>query len=723
MKKTIIFLFSLLVTLGAYADDGHMLWLNQRTTRIFTNVKLNGEESPTTSIARQELQQLWNGPEVVLTIDTAANLGDGFRIKAGDTPQIVASTDQGLLYGTYALLRHQALGMPVADTEERPAVGMRMLNHWDNLDGSVERGYAGKSIWKWEEIKDGKMSDSLHDRLTIYARANASIGINATVLNNVNASPRMLTNEYLQKVKVIADFLRPYGIRVYLSANFGSPKALKATKTADPKNKKVQQWWIAKAKEIYMLIPDFGGFLVKANSEGQPGPGDYKRTHAEGANMLAEALKPYGGQVIWRSFVYGANHKGEDRVMQAVSEFAHLDGQFAPNVMLQSKNGPLDFQPREPYAPIFDNIKKTPQMAELQITQEYLGQSIHLTYLAPMWKELFSFVDPAKLQGIAGVANTGDDANWCGHPFSQANWYAFGRLAWNPSLSSEEIAREWLIQTFHTQEAAFLDPVERIMMESREACVNYMMPLGLHHIFKFDHHYGPEPDGFKAEYPLEWCPVYYHQADAEGIGFDRTKATGTGATQQYRAPFAALYEDVKTCPEEYLLWFHHLPWNYRMKSGHTLWEEINNKYTAGVAQVEAWRYLWTSSTKQYIDPYLWQHVDQLLLEQLENAREWRKACLNYFGGFAKEQALIGMGRADKPEFDILPGAKNVPMAGSVEWNEMLDQIDRECDEETKEYEGMMGRCYTIWNLKKEKLEKKGILWRNPKELNPEIMFD
>ena len=482
--------------------------------------------------------------------------------------------------------------------------------------------------------KGGSISKSLHNRLVTYARANASLGINGSVLNNVNASPKMMTAEYINKVKVIANILRPYGIRVYLSINFASPMALGYTKTADPLDKKVQLWWKKKAKEIYAAIPDFGGFLVKANSEGQPGPGDYHRTHAEGANMLADAVKPYGGIIMWRSFVYGANHKGEDRVKQAVSEFKGMDGKFRDNVILQSKNGPLDFQPREPYAPIFDNIKQTPQIAELQITQEYLGQSKHLTYLAPMWKEFFGFVNPSKLVGISGVANIGDDANWCGHPFSQANWYAFGRLAWNPSLTAEEIAHEWLVQTYENQDEKFTKPVEMMMMTSREACVNYMMPLGLHHIFKFDHHYGPEPDGFIASYPLEWCPVYYHKADAKGIGFDRS-SKGTDAVGQYPEPYRSQYDNIETCPEEYLLWFHHVAWDYKMKSGSTLWQELCMKYNMGVAMVEVYRDFWHTSTKQYMKGHEqeWQHTDSLLNVQLENAKEWRNTCLKYFQNY------------------------------------------------------------------------------------------
>jgi alpha-glucuronidase len=450
------------------------------------------------------------------------------------------------------------------------------------------------------------------------------------VLNNVNASPRVLSAPYINKVKEIADILRPYGIRVYLSVNFASPMALGKLKTADPLNPRVKAWWKAKAREIYKLIPDFGGFLVKANSEGQPGPFDYNRTHADGANMLADALQPFGGIVMWRSFVYGAKHKGEDRVKQAVSEFRELDGKFRPNVILQSKNGPLDFQPREPYAPIFDNMKQTQQMAELQITQEYLGQSRHLVYLAPMWREFFGFVSPERLVGIAGVANIGLDRNWCGHHFSQANWYAFGRLAWNPFLKSEEIAQEWLTQTF----AKPCPQLLTMMLRSREACVDYMMPLGLHHIFKFDHHYGPEPDGFIASYPIEWCPVYYHKADTKGIGFDRTH-TGSDATSQYREPFCSLYDDLNTCPERYLLWFHHVPWNYRMKDGNTLWEDLQMHYNRGVSEVEDFCRIW-QQVKPEIDEQRWQEVDKRLQHQLENAREWRKVCLDYFRTFAEK---------------------------------------------------------------------------------------
>lgn len=663
MKKYLILLFTVLTSLHVSAQsDGSQLWLGKQYTNSCQVISQLPNDA-TAKIAKQELENNWRGKNVELKIDKSLNLGEGYNIYARPAQQgdnilyeatITASNPIGLLYGAYELIRlqntdayntgsgNQQNFSKAIDETEKPQVGLRILNHWDNLDGSIERGYAGKSIFKWEEIKLGKngkggsISKSLHDRLITYARANASLGINGSVLNNVNASPKMMTAEYINKVKVIANILRPYGIRVYLSINFASPMALGYTKTADPLDKKVQQWWQKKAKEIYATIPDFGGFLVKANSEGQPGPGDYHRTHADGANMLADAVKPYGGIIMWRSFVYGANHKGEDRVKQAVSEFKGMDGKFRDNVILQSKNGPLDFQPREPYAPIFDNIKQTPQIAELQITQEYLGQSKHLTYLAPMWKEFFGFVNPDRLVGISGVANIGDDANWCGHPFSQANWYAFGRLAWNPSLTAEEIAHEWLVQTYENLDERFTKPVEMMMMTSREACVNYMMPLGLHHIFKFDHHYGPEPDGFIASYPLEWCPVYYHKADAQGIGFDRS-SKGTDAVGQYPEPYRSLYDNIETCPEEYLLWFHHVPWTYKMKSGSTLWQELCMKYNMGVAMVEVYRDFWHTSAKQYMKGHEqeWQHTDSLLNVQLENAKEWRNTCLKYFQTFSK----------------------------------------------------------------------------------------
>ena len=643
----IIPLLFLLLTTMVWAEDGSRLWLRS--------------PMPT---------------DITLRIDNTMPDDDGYRIE-GKT--VTARTQLGLLYGKYALLRGE-------QGESHPFFKLRILNHWDNLDGSVERGYAGPSIFWNEELRMKNEESPVNSQLspvnsqlspvtsqlspvnchliTHYAEACASIGINGTVLNNVNASPKILTPIYINKVKEIADILRPWGIRVYLSVNFGSPKALGEVKTADPLNRQVRRWWKKKVKEIYKAIPDFGGFLVKANSEGQPGPFDYGRSHADGANMLADALKPYGGIVMWRSFVYGAKHQGEDRVKQAVSEFAELDGQFRDNVILQSKNGPLDFQPREPYAPIFDQMKHTKQMAELQITQEYLGQSKHLVYLAPMWEEFFSFVQPSLLVGIAGVANIGLDTNWCGHHFSQANWYAFGRLAWNPTLTSEQIAKEWLNATFtshlstvnsqlstvnsqlspvtsqlspvnsqlspvNSQLSTVNSQLSTIMLRSREACVDYMMPLGLHHIFKFDHHMGPEPDGFKADYPIEWCPVYYHRATKDSIGVDRS-STGTNATGQYREPYRTLYDKIETCPEEYLLWFHRVPWTHRMRSGRTLWEELQWHYNKGVAEVDDFVNIWQQA-KPYIDEQRWQEVDERLRFQQQDARNWRDVCLKYFG--------------------------------------------------------------------------------------------
>ena len=624
MMKILCLSLALAGCLQVKAEDGSRLWLRYdtvNTCRVVAN-----RQSPTIDIAVRELTAFYSGRHVTMVMNDslAQPLVEGGFIIRNDT--ITASSDIGLLYGAYELLRQQKTESPLLrkGLRSEPYYQIRLLNHWDNLDGSIERGYAGRSIF-W-----GHPSEAV---LQAYARANASIGINGTVLNNVNASPKILTKPCLQEVTRIADILRPYGIRVYLSINFASPMALKATKTADPLDASVRKWWQKKADEIYRLIPDFGGFLVKANSEGQPGPFDYNRTHADGANMLADALKPHGGIVMWRCFVYGARHKGEDRVKQAVSEFLPLDGQFRDNVILQTKNGPLDFQPREPYSPIFDQIRQTPNMVELQITQEYLGQSRHLVYLAPMWREFFLFVHPSKLRGVAGVANIGDDTNWCGHHFSQANWYAFGRLAWNPFMRTEAISREWLTQTFFSDNK-FLMAMQQVMAESREACVNYMMPLGLHHIFRFDHHYGPEPDGFKADYPLEWCPVYYHQADSAGIGFDRS-STGTNATSQYAPPLNAIYDNVETCPEMYLLWFHHVPWDYRMNSGLTLWQELQAKYNSGVRDVERFCMIWDNMKPCFKDDMQrWSEVRKRLALQLDNAREWRDVCLKYFGSFA-----------------------------------------------------------------------------------------
>lgn len=607
---------------AARANDGSSLWLPREKNEV-ASALVRGPQGT----ALDELKTYYKGQMPVrMKLEKNALQGDAYRIVVTTRQiELTASTSNGLLYAAFDLLRMQQLG-DIRSKEEHPAFDLRLINHWDNLDGSVERGYAGKSI----------LYPALSDRMADYARANASLGINGIVINNVNASPKMLSDEWLEKVCVINSYLERYGIRTYLSINFASPMALGGLPTADPLDPQVRQWWREKVDAIYRLMPNFGGFLVKANSEGQPGPGDYQRSHADGANMLAEALQPHGGIVMWRCFVYGANHKGEDRVKQAVSEFQPLDGQFLPNVILQTKNGPLDFQPREPYSPVFDQITKTPNMVELQITQEYLGQSRHLVYLAPMWKEFFSFVSPQRLRGIAGVANVGLDDNWCGHHFSQANWYAFGRLAWNPGLSAEAIAREWLKLTF-TQDEAFVNPMTEVMMASREACVDYMMPLGLHHIFQFDHHYGPDPGGFKPDYPLEWCPVYYHQADSLGVGFNRS-STGTNATSQYREPYRSQYDDLSTCPENLLLWFHHVPWGYKMKSGRTLWEELCAHYDRGVAEVDRFHEVWQQMRPLVLladkdDSRRWQEVEDRLQHQQQNAREWRQTCIDYFRSF------------------------------------------------------------------------------------------
>lgn len=635
LRLLLAFLLVAPVCRSARADNGERLWLPTDSNRQAASVRLRCPKSPIARNAAAELARHWHGAPVVLTLDPSMPATDGFAWTSGEGGlELRAHREAGLLYGAFALLRWQATGDTAASAvptaySSQPAFDLRMLNHWDNPDLSVERGYAGQSIWKWDEI-DGRrqrLSERLRRRLTIYARANASVGINAVVLNNVNAKPEMLSPLYIAKVKALAALLRTYGIRTFLSVNFASPMALGGLPTADPLDPRVAAWWQAKADELYKAIPDFGGFLVKANSEGQPGPGDYGRSHAEGANMLARALQPHGGMVVWRCFVYGANHKGEDRVKQAVSEFQPLDGQFLPNVMLQTKNGPLDFQPREPYSPVFDQITRTPNMVELQITQEYLGQSRHLVYLAPMWKEFFRYVSPDRLSGIAGVANTGDDTNWCGHPFSQANWYAFGRLAWQPSLSAADIAREWLCQTF-TSDPRFLQPVADMMLASREACVDYMMPLGLHHIFKFDHHYGPEPDGFKADYPLEWCPVYYHKADSLGIGFDRS-SRGTNAVAQYREPYRSLFDNLDTCPDEFLLWFHHVGWSHTLHNGLTLWDELCRRYQRGVNEVERFQHVW-QQMRPYVDAERHAEVSRRLDIQLRDAREWRDVCLDYF---------------------------------------------------------------------------------------------
>lgn len=618
------------------AENGSRLWLRQSGGAGASVEVLSRHASATLNIAAEELRQSWRGNPVILAIEKDKALAaDGFKIVCSEGKiRVISPTGTGLLYAAYHLLRLQESGQAIASTTENPAYMLRILNHWDNTDRTVERGYAGESLWDWEKLPH-TLSESYKD----YARANASIGINGTVLNNVNASPEILSAEYLNKVKALADVFRPYGIRVYLSVNFASPMVLDSLPTADPLDKRVIRWWKKKAGEIYGLIPDFGGFLVKANSEGQPGPCDFGRTHADGANMLADALKPHKGVVMWRAFVYSPSDA--DRAKQAYLEFKPLDGNFRSNVIVQVKNGPVDFQPREPYSPLFGAMRHTPLMVEFQITQEYLGHSNHLVYLAPMWKEFFGLVPPSTLKAVAGVSNIGSDANWCGHPFAQANWYAFGRLAWNPSLSSEAIADEWLRQTF-SKEKEFVEPIGRLMLRSHEAAVDYMMPLGLHHIFAWGHHYGPEPWCNVPGARPDWMPSYYHRAGANGIGFDRSH-TGSHATAQYPDSLCRLYDDPSTCPEQYLLWFHHLPWNHRMKSGRTLWDELCHRYDSGVQQVREFQKTW-DRVESLIDAERFRDVQSRLKTQLRDAVWWKDACLLYFQEFSKLPIPYGIER-------------------------------------------------------------------------------
>ena len=671
---TFVLFFSLF---SVYAEDGSALWLRYSTGA--KAIIMNKKQSPTLNIAVSELRNFWQGG-IPITLEIQKNkelraLGnDGYIIRAskdGNHLTITSSGEQGILYGTYHLLRLQATGQLSESTlkslnvSEKPDYRIRVLNHWDNLDGTIERGYAGHSLWKWDELPS-----VVSPRYEAYARANASIGINATVINNVNASPKILSDDYLQKVKVLADIFRPYGLKIYLSINFSSPAALGGLSTSDPLDKEVIAWWKKKAKDIYSLIPDFGGFLVKANSEGQPGPCDYGRTHAEGANMLADVLKPYCGIVMWRAFVYSPTDS--DRAKQAYLEFEPLDGKFRDNVIVQIKNGPIDFQPREPFSPLFGAMKKTPVMPEFQITQEYLGFSNHLVFLAPMWKECLdsdTYVQGAgstiarvtdgslfshSLTAIAGVTNIGDDINWCGHPFAQANWYAFGRLAWKHSLSSEQIGEEWLRQTFlplalqpYNDSVNEISSKERqqlhsqlsllnsqLLQESREAVVDYMMPLGLHHIFAWGHHYGPEPWCYIPGARPDWMPSYYHRADDGGIGFDRS-SKGSNATAQYHSPLCEQLDNVDTCPENLLLWFHHVPWNHRMKSGRTLWAELCYAYDRGVQETRNFQKLWAPMEK-YIDPERFRDIQHRLKIQTRDAVWWKDACLLYFQQFSKQ---------------------------------------------------------------------------------------
>lgn len=670
-------------TLGAgpaHAEDGYDLWLRYHPLpaaqmdayRAHATQLVAPSSSPTQQVTRQELQRGLDGllGRVTPLSDTATSDGaiiigtpassrliaalkldmktlghDGYLIRnatvAGHAVTVVAANDDaGALYGAFHLLRLVQTQQPLdpVDVREAPKLQLRVLDHWDNLNGHVERGYAGNSLWDWQTLPDW-----LDPRYTDYARANASIGINGTVLNNVNAQAAILTPLYLDKVKALAGVFRPYGIRVYLSVKFSAPIEIGGLKTADPLDPQVQRWWHDKADEIYRLIPDFGGFLVKANSEGQPGPQDYHRTHADGANMLADALAPHGGVVMWRAFVYSQDNT-DDRAKQAYTEFKPLDGKFRANVLLQVKNGPIDFQPREPFNPLFGAMPKTPLMMEFQITKEYLGFATHLVYLGPLFEEALKADTMAKgkgstvarvidgqldhhaLTGIAGVANIGTDRDWSGSDFNQANWYAYGRLAWNPDASSRDIATDWVRMTFSNDDA-FVKPVVDMMMTSREAVVDYMTPLGLHHLMGHGHHYGPEP--WDASGPrADWTPVYYHRADHDGIGFDRS-SSGSNAVAQYAPPVAAAFNDVRRTPETLLLWFHHLPWTYRMASGQTLWDALVEHYTRGVDDVAQMRATWARLDGD-IDAARYRKAAAFLAIQQKEAQWWRDASIAYF---------------------------------------------------------------------------------------------
>ena len=640
MKK--ILLTSLLLSaVGVMnADNGHELWLKQLTGQK-AEVIVKTQSSPSIDIASQELKNGWKGGAVTLSkIASDDTASESFMIEIkGGKPTIAAKSDMGLLYGAYHLLRLQNTGANVQDTilAEAPCFDLRILNHWDNLDASCERGYAGKSIF-WDEY------DNQPQRIKEYARANASIGINATVIDNVNASVKILNTDYLQKIKGFADIMRPYGVKIYLAVNFASPvlkshlrydKDAKKTRkdlldTADPLNPRVQEWWANKCNEIYSLIPDFGGFLVKANSEGQPGPNDYNRTHAEGANMLARALKPHNGIVMWRSFVYAANDP--DRAKLAYAEFKPFEGQFDDNVIIQIKNGPVDFQPREPHTSLFGAMPKTKQMVEFQITQEYLGHSNHVAYLGTMWEEFYGYVKPSTLVAASGVANIGMDENWCGNVMAQSNWYVFGRQSWNPAIPAEVIAREWTKQTLAPKTVASENAIVDIMMRSREAIVDYMMPMGLHHQFADNHHYGPGAWISHKNVRLDWQPPYYHKADAEGLGFNRT-TTGTDNVSQYAADYAQLVNNIETCPEKFLLWFHHVPWNYPV-AGEPMWDRLCHHYQNGVNEVRAMQAQW-NSVKNDIDSEIFDAIAYKLSVQLKDAIWWKDGMLDYFQTWSK----------------------------------------------------------------------------------------
>lgn len=653
MKIWVAFLVAFFSFFWSKAENGYNLWL--RYQKIDNPVLLEQYRRQITGIsapgnvAGMELQTALEsllakklprrGNLIVSTGKTG--LGpEGFVIRsANNTIRITAEGQAGLLYGVFHFLRLVQTHQPIShlNISSKPAMAHRLLNHWDNLNRTVERGYAGNSIWDWQ-----RLPGYIDQRYIDYARANASIGINGTVLTNVNANALILTEAWLKKVAALADVFRKYHIKVYLTARFSAPVEIGGLKTADPLDPQVQQWWKDKVNEIYKHIPDFGGFLVKANSEGQPGPQNYKRTHADGANMLAEAVAPHGGIVMWRAFVY-SNETPEDRFKQAYNEFKPLDGQFHKNVLVQVKNGPIDFQPREPYHPLFGAMPRTPLMMELQLTQEYLGFATHLVYMGPLFKEVLN--EKMEIAGMAGVSNIGSAINWTGHPFGQANWYTLGRLAWDQSLSAAQIAREWLQQTF-TNEKKFVDSVEKLMLASHNILVNYMTPLGLHHIMGYGHHYGPAPWYDRAP-RADWNPVYFHRADSIGIGFDRT-ATGSNALAQYPPEVRKRYEDMRTCPEAFLLWFHHVPWTFKMRSGRTLWEELCYKYYSGADSVKWMQRSWEAMAP-YIDEEQFTQVKMLLNIQAEEAVWWRNACLLYFQTFSRKPIPQGY---EQPEHNL-----------------------------------------------------------------------
>lgn len=669
------------------AEDGYRLWLRYdlitdakklsayKTTVTGINLK---EGSPTLKAASEELSNGLAGllgtrlpfvraitkhgtlivgtpqsSEAIAALNLRDKLKDtgaeGFLIFTTTVNQkkctvIAANTDLGVLYGVFHFLRllQTNKNIDTLSILSVPKIKLRLLNHWDNLNGTVERGYAGASLWDWH-----KLPDYISPRYKDYARANASIGINGTVLTNVNANAQVLTAMYLEKVAALAEVFRPYGIKVYLTARFSAPVEIGGLETADPLEAQVRVWWRNKADEIYRYIPDFGGFLVKANSEGQPGPQKYGRTHVEGANMLADAVGPHGGCVMWRAFVYD-NNVPEDRAKQAYNEFKPLDSKFRDNVLIQVKNGAIDFQPREPFHPLFGAMPRTPLMMEFQITQEYLGFATHLVYLAPLYKEVLDADTYAKgegspvakvidgtldnhtLSGIAGVSNVGTDRNWNGHPFASANWFAFGRLAWNHSQTAEDIADDWLRMTF-TNDEKFIAPVKSLMLASRETAVNYMTPLGLHHLMGWSHHYGPAP--WINQGRPDWTSVYYHRADSIGLGFNRS-STGSNAVGQYFSPNKERFDNLESCPEKYLLWFHHVPWVYKLKSGKNLWEALCSKYYGGVDSVRNMRKTWEMLAGR-IDDERFSHVQALLKIQEKEAIWWREACLQYFQTFSK----------------------------------------------------------------------------------------